>query len=84
MIDDAMEFDEAHGDLSNNGNIEMGDAGDKDDYINDDYMNDEKGEEEGVTVCNVSVDGPCESVSSARSRMDRTSTARECPGRKRK
>ena len=32
-------------------------------------MNGEKGEEEGVTVCNVSVDGPCESVSSARSRI---------------
>ena len=88
LVDDAMEFDEARGGLSdandtNNTEIEMWDAGDNDngDY---DYMNGEEEDEEGKPVCSDSVDGPRASVSCVRSQMDKTLKARECPGRKRR
>ena len=75
MINDAIEFNEVHGD-SNNNDIEMWDAG-------EDYTHDEKEDEQG-DACDLSVDeGPCANVFEigAQPRTDKVSV---CPGRKRR
>ena len=75
MINDAIEFNEVHGD-SNNNDIEMWDAGEN-------YIHDEKEDEQG-DACGLSVDeGPCASVFAigAQPRTDKVSV---CPGRKRR
>ena len=75
MINDAMEFNEVHGDSSNN-DIEMWGAG-------DDYIHGED-EDEQCDACDLSVDESlCANVFEigAQPRTDKVSV---CPGRKRR
>ena len=78
MIDDAVEFNEVHGD-GNNSDIEM--------YAGDEYVyGEEDDEQDGGAVCSPSVNGnQCElSAVSAPGVGPKTNKARECPGRKRR
>ena len=75
MINDAIEFNEVHGDSSNN-DIEMWDAGEN-------HIHDEKEDEQG-DVCALSVDEGSRANVFAIGVQPRTNKVSVCPGRKRR
>ena len=77
MIDDAVEFDEIHGNRNNN-DIEM--------YAGDDYVYGEEDDEQDSTACSPSVnESQCElSAEFVHGASPQSNKARECPGRKRR